>query len=256
MDLILASEMSLPEPGSLEYLKALIDTDAAIARQCRDTLMTQCQAVIDAINGPETAEQIDAIAEKIKRSSDLFLFTEQRLWHSCQLIFDQFDIDIDLNLKNGLLPNPENIGHVMAVLREGTNRKGKSGREKSLSDACAIAWSMLHYWKRQSDRVFPAYQASEAPIKDHEDDDKLWDEILRDGSINYFGRIPHPTYSPRSFAEKLIESDEALIEVIAVNLELVNEKPDYDRKARNSLADLQQCISLVQSRSEAVLARS
>jgi hypothetical protein len=246
--------MSGNEVGSIEYMRSLVESDRAIARQCRDDLVAKCQSLAEMIDGDEGVEGIKTIEKSISRSQDLALMVEQRLYHLCQIAFDMHDLDFDMS---ALFPDSEAIAPLSAKFKD-IVRQPSSEDERIIAErnAAYVALSSLRFIEQWGDRTFQ--QAASAPVNAYEDEDdpKFFDALMADKTLTWPDRTLHPSYSPKVLAEKLLDMDERLLRAIKAEKEKIRDsKVLFADDTGRSIGRLTFCSMLVESRSSAVATR-
>jgi hypothetical protein len=235
------------EVGSIEYMRSLVDSDSAIALQCRDDLVAKCQSLAEMIDGGAGVEEIKTIEKSISRSQDLALMVEQRLYHLFHIAFDMHDLDFDMY---ALFPDSEAIAPLLAKFKE-IVRQPSSEDERIIAErnAAYVASSSLRFIERWSDHTFQ--QSASAPVNAYEDEDdsKFFDALMADKTLTWPDRTLHPSYSPKVLAEKLAEMDETLLSAIADEREILDAKKGRGVYRRHNLM---RCKLIVRHRVSAI----
>jgi hypothetical protein len=242
--------MSGNEVGSIEYMRSLVDSDSAIAIQCRADLVAKCNALADLIDNLASLTTIKAADKSVDRAATLALMVEQRLYNLCNVAFEIHDIDFDMSV---IFPDLEAIVLLTCRFKE-IVRRPSSGSERFLAESRSayVALSSLKLIERWSDRTFQ--QAASAPVNAYEDEDdsKFFDALMADKTLTWPDRTLHPSYSPKVLAEKLAEMDETLLSAIADEQEILDAKKGRRDRGVYRRHNLMRCKLIVRHRVSAI----
>lgn len=179
--------MSGSEVGSIEYLRSLVDSDSAIAIQCRDALVDKCKALAGMVDGSPSVKEIDAMEYSIRMLVDLVSKLEQRLYHLCQLSFELHDADFDMSI---VFPDSEELEPLMVKFKN--IMKGEDCHIKKAVGPASVGLRIIERWRGQT------FQHGHTNAYGDEDDPKFWENFMRDEEIEWPDRTLHPSYGRRN----------------------------------------------------------